>query len=48
MFELCTAGGLWFVRRHPVTGSGSILESVWMPARATKVLWLQILTGEAQ
>ncbi|WP_343952707.1 hypothetical protein [Nonomuraea longicatena] len=48
MFEFCTAGGLWFVRRHPVKALAGILESAWMPARAAQDLWLQILSGEAQ
>jgi hypothetical protein len=48
MFEFCTAGGLWFVRRHPVEDPADILESAWMPARAAQELWLQILSGQAQ
>lgn len=48
MFELCTAGGLWFVRCHPAKDPAGILESAWMSARAAQKLWEQILSGEAQ
>ncbi|MGP3931285.1 hypothetical protein [Nonomuraea sp. KM88] len=48
MFEFCTAGGLWFVRHHPIRNPATVLESAWMPARAAQVLWLQILSGQAQ
>lgn len=47
-FELCTAAGLWFVRRLPAQGTGDIMESVWTSARAAEELWLQIVTGRAR
>ncbi|MFC4008447.1 hypothetical protein ACFOY2_14550 [Nonomuraea purpurea] len=48
MFEFCTAGGLWFVRCHPVEDPAGILDSVWTSTRAARELWLQILSGQAQ
>ncbi len=47
-FELCTAAGLWFVRRLPAKGLGDIVESAWTSASATEELWLQIVTGRAR
>jgi len=47
-FELCTAAGLWFVRRLPAKGTGDIMESAWTSARAAEELWLQIVTGRAR
>lgn len=47
-FELCTAGGLWFVRRFTAGTPTMIAESPWMAARAAQDLWNQILTGQAQ
>jgi hypothetical protein len=47
MFELCTAAGLWFIRRIATEDTEGIVESVWMCARAAQDLWLQIMTGQA-
>jgi hypothetical protein len=48
MFELCTAGGLWFVRHHPKESPADILESAWISARAARELWARILSGQAR
>ncbi|MGP3921555.1 hypothetical protein [Nonomuraea sp. 10N515B] len=48
MFELCTAAGLWFVRRIPDESSTGIVESPWMSAPAARDLWLQVVTGQAE
>ncbi|MDP4505859.1 hypothetical protein [Nonomuraea turcica] len=47
MFELCTAAGLWFVRRITDEAPEAIVESAWMSARAARDLWMQIVTGQA-
>jgi hypothetical protein len=47
MYELCTAGGLWFVRRFSGEALEVIVESTWMTARAAQRLWMQIVTGQA-
>ncbi|MFI7125713.1 hypothetical protein ACIBQ1_08465 [Nonomuraea sp. NPDC050153] len=47
MFELCTAAGLWFIRRLTDEAPGVIMESAWVSARAARDLWLQIVTGQA-
>ncbi len=47
-FELCTAGGLWFVRRFTKGNPTVTTESPWQSARAAQDLWTRILTGQAQ
>lgn len=46
IFELCTAGGLWFVRRLS-KGTPLIVESPWESARTAQELWVRILSGQA-
>ncbi|QFY13170.1 hypothetical protein GBF35_47300 [Nonomuraea phyllanthi] len=48
LFELCTAAGLWFVRRLTGEDPKAIEESAWMPAPAARDLWMHILTGQAR
>ena len=48
VFELCTAGGLWFVRCLSDENPAAPLESEWMPAKAGNSLWLRILNGQAR
>ncbi|MEU7746729.1 hypothetical protein [Nonomuraea sp. NPDC049158] len=48
IFELCTSGGLWFVRRISGEGPSEAVESAWLSARDARDLWVQILTGQAQ
>ncbi|MET8861523.1 hypothetical protein ABZW11_01070 [Nonomuraea sp. NPDC004580] len=47
MYELCTAGGLWFMRRYTGKDLEIMVESPWMSAGAARTLWLRILTGQA-
>jgi hypothetical protein len=47
-FELCTAGGLWFVRRFTAKSPAVAVESPWVSAHAAQNLWTQILTGQAR
>ncbi|WP_113705657.1 hypothetical protein [Nonomuraea lactucae] len=48
-YELCAAGGLFFVRR---TDRGyatpEVMESTWMTMRETEVLWLRLVNGLAR
>jgi len=46
-YELCTAAGLWFVRRSSANGTVVTSESPWLSARAAEHLWGQILYGQA-
>ncbi|MGW6496840.1 hypothetical protein [Nonomuraea angiospora] len=46
-FELCTAAGLWFVRKFTAEHPAKVRESTWMQARAARELWSQILAGQA-
>ena len=48
VFELCTAGGLWFVRRFTDENPTAPMESEWMSAKAGNDLWLRILSGQAR
>ncbi|WP_431897211.1 hypothetical protein [Nonomuraea sp. bgisy101] len=49
IYEYCSAGGLFFVRRHDRTGDRmSVMESDWLIRRLTESLWLRILNGEAR
>src|SRR5437868_1468894 len=48
VFELCTAGGLWFVRRISDENPTAPMESEWMSAKAGNDLWLRILSGQAR
>lgn len=48
IFELCAAGGLWFIRRLTGEPPAVIDESLWMSARAGEDLWLRILRGQAR
>jgi hypothetical protein len=48
MYELCTAGGLWFVRRFTGKDLEIVVESAWMSAQAARTLWMQIMTGQAR
>ncbi|GAA2376003.1 hypothetical protein [Nonomuraea africana] len=49
VYELCTAGGLFFVRRRDRSGPRPILtESEWVIKRRAEVLWLRILNGGAR
>lgn len=48
MFELCTAAGLWFVRRLMDEDAQVGEETAWMSGRAARDLWRQILTGQAR
>ncbi|MGW7477083.1 hypothetical protein ACWGH8_00700 [Nonomuraea muscovyensis] len=45
-FELCTAGGLWFVRRMSGESPADVVETRWMRERAAKDLWRRILSGQ--
>ncbi|GAA2847775.1 hypothetical protein [Nonomuraea rubra] len=47
-YELCTAGGLWFVRRFTGKDLEIVVESAWMSARAARTLWMRIMTGQAR
>ena len=47
-FELCTAGGLWFVRRTSAGASTGIVESAWVSASAANELWGRLLSGQAR
>ncbi|WP_157382790.1 hypothetical protein [Nonomuraea coxensis] len=47
-FELCTAGGRWFVRRFTGGNPTVTTESPWLSARTAQDLWTQILAGQAQ
>lgn len=48
VYELCTAGGLWFVRRLSDGPPVSVVESGWETARAVQALWSRILLGQAR
>ncbi|GAA4092339.1 hypothetical protein HNR30_006843 [Nonomuraea soli] len=48
VFELCTAGGLWFVRRLTVSAPVSVVESEWQSAREAVELWRRLLRGQAR
>ncbi|MET8007645.1 hypothetical protein [Nonomuraea glycinis] len=48
IFELCMAGGLWFVRRITGESPAVIEESAWVSARACEGLWWRILRGQAR
>jgi hypothetical protein len=48
LFELCAAGGLWFVRRISDEAPHVIVESAWMLAREAEGLWPRILSGQAR
>lgn len=47
VFELCSGGGLWFVRRLSVSDSVEIAESEWVCAAVAQRLWERILSGQA-
>lgn len=48
-YELCAAGGLFFVRRiERGRVTPRVMESVWMAMREAEALWLQILKGLAR
>ncbi|GAA3152422.1 hypothetical protein GCM10010486_17740 [Nonomuraea roseoviolacea subsp. carminata] len=47
-FELCTAGGLWFVRRMLAGSPVDVVETSWMRECAAKDLWHRILSGQAR
>ncbi len=48
IYELCQAGGLFFVRRTDRSRSGQqMMETEWLPSARTRELWHKILTGHA-
>lgn len=47
IFELCTAGGLWFVRRLTDEDEAAV-ESARVSARVARDLWDRILSGQAR
>lgn len=47
VFELCAAGGLWFVRRLS-DDTSAVMESAWLSVRAAEELWSRILRGQAR
>lgn len=47
-FELCTAGGLWFIRRYTKGDPTVPGESPWLLAAAAQELWTQLLTGQVR
>lgn len=48
IFELCTTGGLWFVRRITAESPVVIDESPQLSARDGENLWWRILHGKAR
>lgn len=48
VYELCTAGGLWFMRRYTGENLEIMVESPWTPAGPARALWMRVLTGQAR
>ncbi|GIH73112.1 hypothetical protein [Sphaerimonospora thailandensis] len=48
IYELCQAGGLFFVRRTDRGRSGQqVMETEWLPSVRAQELWHNIITGRA-
>ncbi|SEN21103.1 hypothetical protein SAMN05660976_07050 [Nonomuraea pusilla] len=49
VYELCAAGGLFFVRRKDRSGpTERVQESAWMVMRGGHALWRGIVSGQAR
>ncbi|MFC0862366.1 hypothetical protein ACFHYQ_08655 [Sphaerimonospora cavernae] len=48
IYELCQAGGLFFVRRTDRAQNGQqVMETEWLPSARMRELWHDIITGRA-
>ncbi|WP_433501697.1 hypothetical protein ACQP1K_29100 (plasmid) [Sphaerimonospora sp. CA-214678] len=48
IYELCQAGGLFFIRRTDRGRNGQkVMETEWLPSARMRELWHKIITGHA-